>query len=178
MNKTTLIGLVAVIIVAGAGIFLLSRPVQDQSMFDGRNASFAIDGNMVTLVDGISEVPAAPGSASNITTRYFGNESKGDLDGDGDEDNAFLVTQDGGGSGTFYYVVVALKTADGYKTTNAFFVGDRIAPQTTEINTSALELRVNFAERKPGEPMTAQPSMGVTLYLKVTSEGVLTGLMQ
>jgi len=39
-------------------------------------------------------------------------------------------------------------------------------------------LRVNFAERKPGEPMTARPSMGVTLYLKVTPEGVLTGLMQ
>ena len=90
---------------------------------------------------------------------------------------AFLVTQETGGSGIFYYAVVALKTANGYKTTNAFFIGDRIAPQTTEINTSAKELYVNFAERKPGEPMTAQPSQGATLYLKVTPAGVLEGLM-
>jgi len=99
------------------------------------------------------------------------------LNGDGLQDVAFLVSQETGGSGIFYYAVVALKTATGYKTTNAFFIGDRIAPQTTEINTSARELYVNFAERKVGEPMTAQPSQGATLYLKVTPAGVLEGLM-
>jgi hypothetical protein len=93
-------------------------------------------------------------------------------------DTAFLVTQDRGGSGLFYFVVVALKTATGYTTTNAFLIGDRIAPQTTEINTSAQELYVNFAERNAGEPMTTKPSHGATLYLKVTADGVLEGLMK
>jgi len=126
----------------------------------------------------VSQVPAAPGSASMVTTRYFGNEAVGDLNGDGLADTAFLVSQDSGGSGLFYYVVVALKTPTGYKTTNAFLIGDRIAPQTTEINRSAHELYVNFAERKPGEPMTARPSQGATLALKVTPAGVLEGLMK
>jgi hypothetical protein len=186
MNRTKIAGLIAILIVAIAGVmFLWSKsaeapivppPARGQSAFDGKNATFTIDGNSVTLVNGVSEVPAAPGSASEIITRYFGNDASGDLNGDGLPDTAFLVTQDGGGSGLFYYVVVALKTADGYKTTNAFFIGDRIAPQSTYIPANSQELQVNYAERKPGEPMTAQPSVGVTLTLKVTPAGVLERL--
>jgi len=129
------------------------------------DASYEIEGQVVTLVGGVAEVQAAPGSASKITTRVFGNEAMGDLNGDGKEDTAFLLTQDGGGSGTFFYVVVALKTDDGYTGTNAVLLGDRVAPQTTEIH--GIELIVNYAERAPGEPMTAQPSVGVSKYLKV-----------
>ena len=183
MNKKIIIALVVVVaVLIVAVLFIKKTPNKDQIqtpiVFDGKNTSFAIEGNVVSLVNGVSEVPAAPGSASKIITRYFGNEAKGDLNGDGLADVAFLVTQDSGGSGTFYYVVVALKTSSGYKITNAFLIGDRISPQTTEINTSAKELYVNFAERKPGEPMSAQPSVGATLILKVTSGGVLEGLMK
>ena len=147
-------------------------------VFDGENSSFVIDGKTIALHNGIYSVPAAPGSASMDTVRYFGNEAAGDLNGDGYPDVAFLVTEDSGGSGLFYYAVVALGSVTGYKTTNAFFVGDRIAPQSTEINASAQELRVNFAERKQGEPMSTPPSVGATLFLKVTPEGVLEGLMK
>ena len=150
--------------------------INKQVIFDGRNSSFTIDEQKIILKNGLSEIKIA-GSASKIITRYFGNEAYGDLNGDGLQDEAFLITQETGGSGIFYYVVVALKTTAGYKTINAFFIGDRIAPQTTQINSSAKELYVNFAERKPGEPMTAQPSQGATLYLKVTPAGVLEGLM-
>jgi len=187
MNKKTLISFIVVIAVAIVAVFFFTRssnevvptvPAQDLTVFDGKNTHFTIEGNEVVLVQGVSEVSVVPDSASKTTTRYFGNESKGDLNGDGMDDVAFLITQDTGGSGLFYYVVVALKTADGYKTTNAFLVGDRIAPQTTEIHADSKELYVNFAERKEGEPMTAQPSVGVTLFLKVTPEGVLEGLMK
>ena len=146
------------------------------SPFDGKNSQFSIDGTMIKLGNGVSAIPAAPDSSSKITTKYFGNESEGDLNGDGQKDIAFLVTQDTGGTGTFFYAVVALKTPTGYKTGNSFFIGDRIAPQTTEINERTHELSVNFAERKPGEPMTAQPSIGTTLYLKVTPAGVLESI--
>lgn len=174
--------------VAILGFFLITArpesaaPLPAQNVtpggFDGKNATFTIDGQPVTLVNGVSETPAAPGSASKIVTRYFGNEAKGDLSGDGIADTAFLVTQDGGGSGLFYYAVVAVTIPGGYKTTNAFFVGDRIAPQSTYIPTNSQELQVNYAERKSGEPMTAQPSQGATLLLKVTKDGVLEGLMK
>jgi hypothetical protein len=90
----------------------------------------------------------------------------------------FLITQSTGGTGTFYYAAVAYRTPTGYKLTNTFFVGDRIAPQSTEIKEDSKEIHINFAERKKGEPMTAEPSVGVTLLLKVTPEGVLEGLMK
>lgn len=188
MSTARLVSLAAIIAVAGAGAFFLNTqngpddagtPTPPrQSTFDGKNATFTIDGKTVTLIQGVSRLPTVSGSASVVTTRYFGNESTGDLNGDGLADVAFLVTQETGGSGLFYYVVVALKTATSYKTTNAFFIGDRIAPQTTEIHPDSRELYVNFAERKPGEPMTADPTVGATLLLAVTPDGVLEGLMK
>jgi len=133
---------------------------------DYKNATYVIEGQPVTLVNGHSEVPAAPGSASKVLTDYFGNDATGDLNGDGLPDVAFILTQNSGGSGTFYYVVAALRSSAGtYTGTNAVLLGDRIAPQTTEIKGG--EVIVNYADRKPGEPMTAQPSVGVSKYLKV-----------
>lgn len=148
-----------------------------------KNGTYTVDGKAVTLLNGVSDVPIAVDSASHIITRYFGNETFGDLNGDGVLDVAFLLTQNGGGSGTFYYAVAALKTDSGYQRTNAILLGDRIAPQTTEIRNG--EIIVNYAERTPGEPMTAQPSVGVSKYLSVEngtliewklSEDVATGI--
>jgi putative hemolysin len=130
-----------------------------------KDATYQIEGNPVTLVNGLSEVEAAPGSASKTVTRYFGNEATGDLDGDGQPDVAFLLTQESGGSGTFFYVVAALQTEGGYVGTNAILLGDRIAPQSTTIQDGTIV--VNYAERKPGEPFTAAPSVGVSKYFKV-----------
>ncbi len=146
--------------------------------FDPKNSTFRIEDREVTLVDGVSEEPAAPSSTNKVVTRYFGNEAYGDLNGDGQDDVAFLVAQEGGGSGLFYYAVVAIKTDTGYKTTNAFLIGDRVSPQSTYIPKNSSELQVNYAERKVGEPMTTQPSVGATLLLKVTPAGVLEGLMR
>jgi hypothetical protein len=153
----------------------LSQPSVEATTF-GRNASFTVNGTLVTLVDGVASAPIENSSAST-TTRYLGNEAEGDLNGDGLQDLAFWVTQESGGSGTFYYVVVALKNAGGYTATNAFRVGDRITPQSLQIRSDARELHVNFAERKRGEPMTTPPTEAAVLLLKVTPDGVLKGLM-
>jgi hypothetical protein len=142
----------------------------------GRNASFTIDGTPVTLVDGVSEVPI-PGSSSRTTTRYLGPEADGDLNGDGLEDLAFWISHDAGGSGTFYYVVVALGMVPGYKTTNAFFVGDRITPQSIQVRADAQELHVNFVGRTSNAPMAAPPSEPGVLILRATPDGLLTGVM-
>lgn len=139
------------------------------------DATYLINGASTTLAGGEAKQPAAPGSASMVTTKYFGNETTGDLNGDGKPDVAFLLTQDGGGSGTFYYVAAALATSTGYVGTNAVLLGDRIAPQTTQIKDG--EIIVNYAERSPGQPMTAQPSVGVSKYLKVIN-GTLTEVSQ
>jgi hypothetical protein len=136
-----------------------------------KNATYSINGQKVALVNGKAETELAPASASKLLTQYFGNEAVGDLNNDGTPDVAFILTQTGSGSGTFYYVVVALKSANGYYGTNAILLGDRVAPQTTEIRDG--ELIVNYADRKTNESMTTQPSVGVSKYLKITGN-VLT----
>ena len=110
-----------------------------------------------------------------MTARYFGNEVMHDLNDDGVKDVAFLVIEDGGGSGTFFYVVAALNTPDGYVGSQAFYLGDRIAPQTTEVVTGTTTMGtqrkgvivVNYADRAPGEPMTTRPSVGKSIWLKL-----------
>lgn len=169
-----------VLVLAVLAIYFVSTRNMDSKgyVFDPRNATYEIEGREIILMNGEAKIETAPGSESKITVRYFGNEAEGDLNGDGLKDKAFLITQDGGGSGLFYYAVVALKNSSGYKITNPFFIGDRIAPQSTYIPENSMELQVNYAERRPEEPMTAQPSMGATKLLKVNSDGVLEGLMK
>ena len=131
-----------------------------------REAAYAIGGRRVQLVDGLSELEAAPGSAARIVTRYFGNEIRHDLNADGRDDVVFLVTQETGGSGIFYYVVAALDTADGYAGSDAVLLGDRIAPQTIEIRPNDI-IVVNYADRAPGESFVTAPSVGKSIWLKL-----------
>lgn len=130
---------------------------------DEKNATYVIGDRTVTLVDGVSETPI-PESTAKTTVRYFGNEVRKDLNGDGREDVAFLITEDAGGTGTFFYVVAAVNTDDGYVGSEAFLLGDRIAPQTTESGPDA-SIIVNYADRLPDEPFTAQPSVGKSARL-------------
>jgi len=155
--------LVSIAVIVGIWFWMDKNASPQSAAVDYKNATYVIDGQPVTLVNDRAETPAAPGSASKIVTQYFGNEAAGDLDGDRQDDIAFILTQDRGGSGTFFYAAAALKTADGYRGTNAILLGDRVAPQTTEIRNGLLI--ANYADRAQGEPMTARPSVGVSKYL-------------
>ena len=135
---------------------------------DPQNATYLIDGKEVTLVNGVAEQEAAPGSATKIVTRYFGNAVDIDLNSDGLMDSGFLLTQDGGGTGTFFYVTAALNNGNGTQGTNAIFLGDRIAPQSTNVDPNdPLQFIVNYADRKASEPMSDQPSIGVSRTFKL-----------
>lgn len=137
----------------------------ENTNLDYKNLSFQLEDMTINLVDGSAIVEAAPGSSEKISINIFGNEAFGDLNDDGQRDVVFLITQSGAGSGTFFYVVAALQTQNGYQGTNALFLGDRIAPQTTNIENGMVA--VNFADRNPGEPFTTKPSLGVTKYYVV-----------
>lgn len=167
-TTTILLPLGVIIVLGGLWYWFAQTPAAPAAkVADFKNTTYVIEGQPVTLINGRSETAAAPGAAAKTVTQYFGNEAIGDLNADGTPDTAFLLTQSTGGSGTFYYVVAALKTSDGYKGTSAVLLGDRIAPQTTEIRDG--KLIVNYADRALGEPMTAQPSVGKSLFLKLDS---------
>lgn len=168
-------GFLIVIAVLAIYFFLAQQSEREGSVLvtDHRNATYLIEGKAVQLVDGYSEDEIVSGAASKTITRYFGNEYVTDLDGDGDDDVAFVITQETGGSGVFYYAVAALQTEDGYVGSDGYLLGDRVAPQSTEVSPNprhAYVVLFNYADRVPGEVMSVQPSVGRSVYLKLVPE--------
>ena len=174
MKKITII--LGVLVVLVGGYFLV---VKDRVSSVGyKDATYTINGQKITLVNGSAETEAAPGSVSKLVTKYFGNEVVHYINNDGRDDVVFLLTQSGGGSGTFYYVVGALNTPDGYVGTAGLLLGDRIAPQTTEIgkNLGAGNLIVvNYAGRNPGESFAVAPSVAKSIWLLLDTKTMQFG---
>lgn len=175
MKKNTIYLILGIIIIIlASALYSSSKKVntylESDKRIDVYDGTYTIAGQKVTLDDGVSEVEAAPGSASKIVTRYFGNHVEGDFNNDGVQDTAFIVTQDTGGSGIFYYLVTLLKSPNGNIGSEGFLLGDRIAPQTTEIDNSNGKVNVivvNYADRKPGESFSVAPSVGKSVWLKL-----------
>lgn len=134
------------------------------------DASYVISGTLVPLRNGVAEVALTPESATKTIVRYFGNEVTQDLDDDGRDDIAFLLTQETGGSSTLFYLVGALSTDAGYVGTQALLLGDRIAPQSTTVGPGRSVI-VTYADRAPGEGFDIAPSIGknITALLDTTT---------
>jgi hypothetical protein len=130
------------------------------------NTTYIIEGKQITLESGSAEAEIAPGSASKEVTKIFSEPVYGDLDNDGDDDAIVFLTQNSGGSGTFYYVAAALNDEGVYAGTEALLLGDRIAPQTLDIRDGFAI--ANYADRKAGDAMTTPPSVGMSLYAAIS----------
>lgn len=140
------------------------KPEPVKIISDYKNAEYIIAGEKIKLENGLSEKSSTIDSVIKIVTRYFGNEIWKDLNGDGHDDVVFLLTQQMGGSGTFFYIVAAIYTERGFIGSEGFFLGDRIAPQTTESGKGEIVI-VNYAERKLGESFSTEPSEGKSIWL-------------
>lgn len=176
MNKQLkLFLLILTLFVIGCGFYALiiylnknyaQNPSLSSSTFKPLNASYLIESSPVTLVNGKFETNYSP----KTTTLVFGRPVIGDLNNDNKADAAMIITQDAGGSGLFYYVVVAIDTGNGAQGSNAVLLGDRIALQNIEIKNG--QVIANYATRKAGEPMTATPSVAVSDSL-IFNNGIL-----
>ncbi len=173
MKKTIITIITAIILIAAGFIAYINNSAQNEVsnippittvITDPHDATYTINEEQVVLVNGTYSA-SLPNSSVVTTTTYFGNDVKGDFDQDGTEDLAFLVTQNNGGSGTFYYLVANLNKPNGPTGTYGVLLGDRIAPQSTTVNASGF-ITVNYADRKPGEPFTTKPSVGKSIILK------------
>ena len=84
-----------------------------------------------------------------------------------------IIATEPGGSGTFYYVAVAELDGGAYTGSAGLLLGDRIAPGRVTFADGIVT--VDYAERRPGEPMSAQPTV-TTSKRFVYRNGVLQPL--
>ncbi len=177
------------VLVVGFGIFAgfqalnsyIYEEKQATATADYKDAEFFINGERVKLENGVAETNSTSGSGPKVTTRYFGNELMIDLDGDGREDVAFILTQESSDSTTSFYAVAALATPRGYVGSDGYLLGEDIAPQSTFISPNARHKHVvvfAYGDRGPGEPMTTQPSVGKSVYLKLDIPSMMWGIVE
>lgn len=145
---------------------LACRPQVDTIPPDVENGTYTIEQRTVTLRDGVFEEPAAPGSAAKSTIRLLNARDLGDLAGKGLRDAAVVLTQTGGGSGTFYYLAAVLSAGGGKGTaTPAVLLGDRISVEG--VNIASGKISVHLVVRGPSEPLAASPSVRATRTFEV-----------
>jgi hypothetical protein len=104
---------------------------------------------MAVLKKGRYIEPAAPGSASEVVITLSDKRAKGIVDGR-DTVVAVLVSS-GGGSGTFYDLVLIIKGPDGWKHRDTAFLGDRV--KVHAVTLAGREVAVDLTEQGPDDPM-------------------------
>jgi heat shock protein HslJ len=171
-----LLGIFLLIAIAGAYSFNLSSknttivtPLENSTStivitpVDVKNSNYTVGGETFTMVNGEASKEIEGNTSSRNTLSIFGEPIYSDLNNDGVKDAAVLLVNNQGGSGTFYYAVLAIASGTTYTTTNALLLGDRIAPQTVEIRDNRAIF--NYAIRKASDPMTTKPSIGKSLFV-------------
>ncbi len=154
MKKVIVATAVFILVIVGLFVFnaytYTENPADEGLFTDYKTGRYLISGTPMQL--GMNGV------------RYFGNEVLADIDNDGDQDVAFLITQERGEDGVRFFLAGALKEEGGYRGSQAMMIGDNIAPQTTEWRDGLV--LINFAERRANEPLTTPPHMGRSIYAK------------
>jgi hypothetical protein len=170
-NKPVLIAWgIAVIVLAGFIWFNYSNGADGLDARDPEpsasvtNLVVTIGDRTFLMTNGVATAEPVAGSDTRETVRIIGEPALGDVNRDGHRDAALLIANDPGGIGTFYYAVLAVNDAGSYHATNALLVGDRAAPLTVDFLDG--HFVYNYVDRRPGEPMTAGPSVRKSLWIR------------
>lgn len=124
-----------------------------QPAIDYKDAIYRIGQSDVTLLGGQHIQAAAADSSAQEVTRIVEPPEHGAGTLGGRPAVAVFVSQDGGGSGTFYYAAVVFGDGRG----KTFQIGDRIRPIKIAINGD--DLVVAYLDRQPDEPMVVPPTV-------------------
>ena len=134
--KATLIAL-GVLVVLVAAFFGFNSYIYHEEQGDGglvtdyKTATYYISGKQVYLnEDGVT---------------YLGNEVRGDLDNDGDEDIAFIMSDKSETGATRFFLAGAINTGGKYKGTNAMLIGDTVAPGGAEYKNGQIIITLSDA---------------------------------
>lgn len=129
-----------------------------RNITDPLNTEYIIDGQTILLENGYSEVEQVPGSASKLITQINGDPVYKDINSDGIDDIALVLTQQGGGSGTFFYLVLIVG-----EEIKVQLAGDRILIEDIIMGDNFIELLA--LDREIDEPMTAVPTVSKTVRI-------------
>lgn len=182
MKKTFLLilGLVGALVV---GFFAFNSYIYNEKQADtpidetASSTESVTEADLTTIEFMIEGEPLQLGA----DLEYFGGGLVADINDDGREDTAFLVTYSPGGTGTFFYAVAVVATETGFVGSDGFLLGDRIAPQTIELSQNPRHkdvIVVNYADRAPGESMATAPSIGKSAYLKLDTADMRWGVVE
>ena len=166
MNSKIVLIILVVVLFASAIVWTITRQIKPEEEIivkDPLNMSYIIENEAVELVNGYSEIEIVPGSASKKITQVWKDPFYLDINGDYEKDAVLILTQQTGGSGTFYYLAIAIKEGEKYKGTNAIFLGDRIEPK--EITVKEDVIVVNYLDRKDNEAMAESPTVEKIKYI-------------
>ncbi len=105
---------------------------------------------------------------SHPALKYFGNAVVHDFDKDGREDSVFIMTKQTSASTTEFYAVARLNKESGAVESEPVFLGENIAPQTTEMGQGSIVI-VNYAVQ--GVDGSVGKSMRLLLDLKTMQFG-------
>jgi uncharacterized protein len=141
-----------------------TKPTSSGPSIDYKDATYRIGDKDVTLLEGQHSQPAAADSSAQDVTRVIEppQHAAGVLGGR--PAVAVFLSEEGGGSGSFYYAAVVF--ADGRGTT--FQIGDRIQPVSIAINGD--DIVVSYLDRKSDEPMAVPPSVPRERHLAYWNE--------
>jgi Immunoglobulin-like domain of bacterial spore germination len=140
-------------------------------LVDPTNATFVLDGEAVTVTDGSSSAPAAPGSSTMVLTDVTARQSYGYLDGDSVADAATVLSYQPGGSGTFSYLTVVPTASAG--PLPVVFLGDRVIVE--RLAAAHGEVSLTYLDRPVDVPFASVPTVSVTRRFKLEG-GVLVEL--
>ena len=119
---------------------------------DPANATYVIEGDAITLVQGLRTQAAAPGAHTMHETRLIpGAQACGNFDGE--PVVVTLLSDDPGGSGSFVYVAALPRSGRSYP---AALIGDRIVPKSVVVDKG--QIVVTYLGRSNDAPMAASPS--------------------
>jgi len=173
MKKIILFAIVAVIAII-AVIALTGKPKNEPKPTETENqqpvsklspltAKYIVEGQIVNLENGKEET-IAPYGAEKQTTEVWGTPAAGDLNSDGQNDYALILTQKTANDvGVYYYAAVALADEKNgiIAGSNAVALGDRLDVKDIAIVNNAL--RINYLDWKTeGDSVEASPTKPVT----------------
>jgi hypothetical protein len=138
---------------------------------DPYNHRYRIENETVVLRHGCSHKPIE-GSAASIITEVARPPLYVDMNDDGLNDAVLILMQQTGGSGTFYYLAVALGGVASGPVVQSYFLGDRI--KVEQLSSVDDEIIIDYLDRTKGQPMSVRPVLSFNKKFKFSSDKLLT----